>query len=259
MVAMARRRRLFVLGLLPDAQRQAAIGDLGAFGEGGVAVTVALEGPALAPAAGGDAKQLIVLLHGYGADGADLIPLGEAWRRVLPDAAFVAPNAPEPCGEFPIGRQWFPLALRDRDEIVAGLAGAAPILRAFVQGELESRGLGPGDLALVGFSQGGMLALDVGLRLDGPIAGVVGLSCLLASPPSATDGPFPPVMLGHGTEDPLVPAAAMTAAESSLRELGISVEAHLRPGLSHGIDGDEIALAARFLLGCFGRSGVSNA
>ena len=221
-------------------------------------MTVELHGPSLAPASGGAARQLVVLLHGYGADGADLIPLGETWRRVLPDAAFVAPNAPEPCGEFPIGRQWFPLALRDRDEIVTGLAGAAPILRTFLKSELQSRGLRPFDLALVGFSQGGMLALDVGLRLDGPIAGIVALSCLLASPPSVADGPFPPVMLGHGADDPLVPAVAMAAAESSLRGLGVSVEAHLRPGLSHGIDGEEIALAARFLLGCFGRSDGSN-
>jgi phospholipase/carboxylesterase len=218
----------------------------------------ALDGPSLPPASGGPARQLVVLLHGYGADGADLIPLGDAWRALLPDAAFVAPDGPEPCAEFPIGRQWFPLSLRDRSEIVDGLAGAAPLLTAFLDDRLRSLGLGNPQLALAGFSQGAMLALEVGLKRPGPIAAIVGFSGLLASPPPVTGGPFPPVLLGHGAEDPLIPAIAMSAAESGLTTAGVLVESHLRRGLGHGIDSEEVAMGGRFLARCFAAHAPSN-
>ena len=217
-----------------------------------------LDGPSLTPASGGPTRQLVVLLHGYGADGNDLIPLGEVWRAALPDAAFVAPDGPEPCGEFSVGRQWFPLSLRDRSEIVAGLATAERTLTAFVDDHLKSLGLGNRDLALVGFSQGAMLALDVGLRRPGPIAGIVAFSGLLASSPLPAQAPFPPVLLGHGEVDPLIPAAAMAAAETDLSGAGVAAEAHLRPGLGHGIDSEEVELATRFLDRCFETEGRSN-
>jgi phospholipase/carboxylesterase len=215
-----------------------------------------LDGPSLAPASGGAARQLVVLFHGYGADGSDLIPLGEAWSTVLPDAAFVAPNGPEPCADFPIGRQWFPLALRDPAEIAKGLAGVAPTVTAFLDGRLKSLGLGAENLVLAGFSQGAMLALDAGLRRRGPIAGIIAYSGLLVPPGGG--GPFPPVLLGHGGLDPLVPAAAMVAAEAGLRSAGVRVEAQLRPALGHGIDSEEIAAGARFLRQCFAPPAPSN-
>jgi phospholipase/carboxylesterase len=218
----------------------------------------ALDGPWLPPASGEPARQLVVLLHGYGADGVDLIPLGDAWRGVLPDAAFIAPDAPEPCAEFPIGRQWFPLSFRDRSEIVDGLAAASPLVTAFLEDRLRSLGLGNPDLALVGFSQGAMLALDIGLGLPGPIAGIVAFSGLLASPPPVTGGRFPPVLLGHGAEDPLIPAIAMSAAESGLSTAGVLVESHLRRGLGHGIDSEEVAVGGRFLAACFAAQAPSN-
>ncbi len=210
-----------------------------------------LDGPFLAPASGGPAKQLVVLVHGYGADGNDLMPLASVWQRVLPEAAFTAPNGPEQCASFPIGRQWFPLALGDRSGIAAGLAAAAPVLDAFLDARLARLGLDNKSLALVGFSQGAMLALHVGLRRPGPIAGIVSFSGLLGVPPEPRDTPFPPVLLAHGSEDQLVPSAALPAAERQLIAAGVGVEVLLRPGLGHGIDDTEMALGARFLVSAF--------
>lgn len=210
-----------------------------------------LSGPSLPPASGGPARQLVVLLHGYGADGNDLIPLGAAWRQMLPDAAFLAPDAPFPCDANPFGRQWFPLTLRDPAEIPPGLAIASPILDAFLDNALADYGLDNSALALAGFSQGAMMALDVGLRRPGPIAGIVSFSGYLANPPEARDAPYPPVLLAHGSEDPLITASAMALAERALLAAGVGVEAHLRRGLGHGIDEAEIGLAAQFLAAAF--------
>ncbi len=118
-----------------------------------------LDGPRLPPASGGEAKALVVLLHGYGADGHDLIALGREWQRMLPDAAFVAPHAPETCGMTAFGRQWFALDLRDPEEYWRGVQSAAPALGAFLDREIASHGVEPGAMALVGFSQGTMMAL----------------------------------------------------------------------------------------------------
>src|SRR5688572_13535411 len=137
-------------------------------------MTVHLDGPRLPPAAGGAAKQLVVFLHGYGADGNDLIGLGREWARVLPHAAFVSPHAPEPCGMAPMGRQWFNLTFRDPGEMVRGVTHAAPALNAFLDAEIKKHDLGSRALALVGFSQGTMLALGAGLARNPPLAAIVG-------------------------------------------------------------------------------------
>ena len=123
-----------------------------------------LNGPRLEPRAGAKARHLVVFLHGYGADGNDLIEIGRAWQRLLPDAAFVAPHASRPCGQAPMGREWFPLTFRDQDERWTGVNAAAPGLNAFLDAELKRHGLPGSALALVGFSQGTMMALHVGLR-----------------------------------------------------------------------------------------------
>ena len=124
----------------------------------------ALDGPRLPPRAQGPARQLVVFLHGYGADGNDLIEIGRAWQPLLPQAAFVSPHAPEPCAEAPVGRQWFPLTFRDPQERWRGVNAAAPGLERFLDAELARHRLGDGALALVGFSRGTMMALHVGLR-----------------------------------------------------------------------------------------------
>ena len=122
-----------------------------------------IDGPRLAPKSG-TARQLVVLLHGLGADGNDLIALGQQWQGWLPDAAFVAPHAPDPCSNVPMGRQWFPLTLTDPREFWRGVTYAAPGLDAFLDRELARYSLPPSQLALVGFSQGAMMALHLGLR-----------------------------------------------------------------------------------------------
>src|SRR5215813_12418958 len=145
-----------------------------------------LNGPRLEPREGGAARQLVVFLHGYGADGNDLIEIGRAWQGLLPQAAFVSPHAPEPCAQAPVGRQWFPLTFRDPDERWTGVNKAAPVLTSFLDAELKRRNLAPSALALVGFSQGTMLALHVGLRRATAPAAIVGYSGLLAVPADVT-------------------------------------------------------------------------
>ncbi len=143
-----------------------------------------LDGPRLEPRSGA-ARQLVVFLHGYGADGNDLIDIGRAWQGLLPQAAFVSPHAPEPCGQAPIGRQWFPLTFRDPNERWVGVNKAAPVLQGFLDAELARRQLPASALALVGFSQGTMMALHVGLRRATPPIAIVGYSGLLVVPPDA--------------------------------------------------------------------------
>ena len=208
-----------------------------------------LDGPRVAPLSGGPATSLVVFLHGYGADGNDLIDIGRAWAPVLPGTAFVSPHAPEPCGEAPVGRQWFPLASADPHLLRERVRSAAPALDAFLDAELAATGLSDDRLALVGFSQGTMMALHVGPRRAGGIAGIVGYSGLLAGPEDlrAEMRHRPPVLLVHGAADPVIPAIALQAARQALGEAGLAVEWHLRPGLQHGIDQEGLTLGAGFL------------
>jgi phospholipase/carboxylesterase len=212
-----------------------------------------LDGPRLEPR-GGAARRLVIFLHGYGADGRDLIDIGEAWEEMLPGTAFVSPHAPEPCGQAPVGRQWFDLTFRDPDERWTGVNKAAPVLNAFIDEELARYRLAPQALALVGFSQGTMMALHVALRRAEAIAAVVGYSGMLVLP---DDGPAetvqaqivsrPPVLLVHGAEDDLIPAQALFHATSALSELGVPAEWHLSRGIGHGIDVEGLQHGSAFL------------
>lgn len=222
-----------------------------------------LHGPSARPAAGGAPKRLVVLLHGYGADGNDLIGLAPALAATMPDAAFHSPNAPQPCEMSPFGRQWFSLAaydpemMRRRPETMGpalramheGAEAAAPVLNAYLDGLLEHYGLGDDRLVLVGFSQGTMMALHVALRRPKPCAAVVGYSGALLGSDVLPDAvrARPPVLLVHGLADEVVPPEAMHVAESALRGLGVPVESHGRPGLPHGIDDQGLALARTFI------------
>jgi phospholipase/carboxylesterase len=213
-----------------------------------------LDGPSILPASGGDPKQLVVLLHGYGADGNDLISLASDWRKALPDAAFLSPHAPEPCAASPFGgRQWFELTMRDTDERWRGVQKAAPDLNAYLDGQLEKYGLGDDALALVGFSQGTMMALHVGLRREKKIAGIVGFSGLLVEPNrlKADITSRPPILLIHGDSDDVLPVQALHQARAALGAAGLSVEWHVRPGLPHGIDAEGIEISRNFLAGVF--------
>jgi phospholipase/carboxylesterase len=212
-----------------------------------------LDGPRLAPASG-PARQLVVFLHGYGADGNDLIEIGRAWQPLLPHAAFVSPHAPEPCGQAPVGRQWFALTFRDPDERWVGANKAAPILERFLDAELSRHKLPPSALALVGFSQGTMMALHVGLRRAVAPAAIVGYSGLLVTPPdgnletlAAEIKSRPPVLLVHGDRDDLIPPQALFQSVQALAALGISAEWHLSPGIGHGIDAEGLRHGGEFL------------
>jgi phospholipase/carboxylesterase len=212
-----------------------------------------LDGPRLEPSSG-PARQLVVFLHGYGADGKDLIDIGRAWQGLLPHAAFVSPHAPEPCGQAPVGRQWFPLTFRNPDERWTGVNAAGPQLEQFLDAELKRRNLPPGALALVGFSQGTMMALHVGLRRAAAPAAIVGYSGIFVLPnnaaPEAVAGEIksrPPVLLIHGDRDDLIPAQALFHASQALAALDIPVEWHLSPGVGHGIDAEGLRQGGEFL------------
>jgi phospholipase/carboxylesterase len=217
-----------------------------------------LDGPRLAPASG-PARQLVVFLHGYGADGNDLIDIGRAWQQYLPQAAFVSPHAPEPCGQAPVGRQWFALTFRDPNERWTGVNKAAPGLERFLNGELARHNLPPTALALVGFSQGTMMALHVGLRRAQPPAAIVGYSGILVAPEDADAETFaagiksrPPVLLVHGDRDELIPPQALFQATQGLAALEVPVEWHLSPGVGHGIDAEGLRHGGEFLARRFG-------
>lgn len=217
-----------------------------------------LDGPRLEPRSG-KARRLVVFLHGYGADGNDLIDIGQAWQQSLPDTAFVSPHAPEPCGQAPVGRQWFELTFRDPGERWTGVNKAAPGLNAFLDEELARYQLPPSALALVGFSQGTMMSLHVGLRRPAPFAAIVGFSGMLVLP---NDGPAaavqaditsrPPILLVHGDQDDLIPAQALFHAAGALTELKIPTEWHLSQGTGHGIDGEGLRHGGEFLVRRFG-------
>ena len=218
-----------------------------------------LNGPRLAPRSGA-AEQLVVFLHGYGADGNDLIEIGRAWQQILPDAAFVSPHAPRPCGQAPMGREWFPLTFRDPNERWTGVNSAAPVLEAFLDAELKRRNLPPSALALVGFSQGTMMSLHVGLRRAVAPAAIVGYSGMLVLPPNAPPQSVaadirarPPILLVHGDRDELIPVEALFHASQALSALEVPVEWHISPGIGHGIDGEGLRHGGEFLANRFAK------
>jgi phospholipase/carboxylesterase len=213
-----------------------------------------LDGPRLAPASG-KAKNLVVFLHGYGADGNDLIEIGRAWQSLLPDAAFVSPHAPNPCGQAPVGREWFPLTMREPSERWTGVNSAAPALNAFLDAELARHGLPGSALALVGFSQGTMMSLHVGLRRAVAPAAIVGYSGMLVTPDDDAEIDKyaeeiiarPPVLLVHGDQDQLIPVQALLHAAQGLASLDIPVQWHISPGVGHGIDQEGLRHGGEFL------------
>jgi len=212
-----------------------------------------LDGPRLAPRSG-KAKSLVVFLHGYGADGNDLIEIGRAWQPLLPDTAFVSPHAPRPCGQAPMGREWFPLTMREPTERWTGVNMAAPVLNAFLDAELARHSLAGSALALVGFSQGTMMSLHVGLRRPMPPAAIVGYSGMLVLPGEAEIDKFaeeirshPPVLLIHGDQDQLIPVQALMHAAQGLASLDVPTQWHISPGIGHGIDDEGLRQGGEFL------------
>ena len=217
-----------------------------------------LTGPRLMPRSGAP-QQLVVLLHGYGADGNDLIEIGRQWQPLLPSAAFIAPHAPEPCAMAGSGRQWFPLSMRDPSERWRGAIQARPGLDAFLDETLQSLGLDDSRLAIVGFSQGTMMALHVGLRRNRAPAAILGFSGVLVGPEHLDEakarsakGEPPPILLIHGSQDDVIPVDALFTGANQLAEAGIPCQWHLSVGVGHGIDGGGLKHGGLFLAECFG-------
>ncbi len=222
-----------------------------------------LTGPRLLPAGGAPPRQLVILLHGYGADGNDLIGLAPHWQRRLPEAVFVSPHAPEPCQMSAAGRQWFSLGRYDptrmrrdptqtaavQDEMLAGAEGVAPVLDDFIDQELARYGLTDANLALVGFSQGTMMSLFVGLRRPRAPACILGFSGSLPGADRLDQEirQKPPVLLIHGDADDMVPVQSMFDAVAGLGAAGIAVQWHISNGVGHSIAPDGLELGGYFL------------
>ncbi len=210
-----------------------------------------LNGPR-AGAAQGEAKYLVIFLHGYGADGQDLIGLSQPLAPILPDAAFLSPDAPERCAASPFGRQWFPIPWIDGSPQRAMLDGfdrAEETLNAYLDETFAAEGLDESKTCLVGFSQGTMMALQVGPRREKQLAGIVGFSGRLNAPErlKAEIKTKPPVVLAHGDADEVIPVDSIHDARNGLAEAGIDVRWHVSRGVGHGIDEEGLQLAARFL------------
>lgn len=212
-----------------------------------------LTGPSYGPMSGGKPGHLVILLHGYGANGDDLIGLAPAWGPHMKDVRFVSPNAPYPCDGNPFGFQWFGISRLDPELMLAGVRAAAPILESFIDEQLAATGLTEAQTVLVGFSQGTMMALHVGLRRPRAFAGIIGYSGVLAGT-EVLAGEIkskPPVLLVHGDADPVVPVSALHVAAKHLQALEVDVKTQVCPGLAHGIDQTGLQLGAQFLLKAF--------
>lgn len=207
-----------------------------------------LSGPMLPPKSGSVPRQAVILLHGYGADGSDLIGLGHHWGPLLPDALFIAPNAPRPCGGNPFGFEWFPLSV---DRIAGRIEGAkttAPVIIDFLTDLWTQTGIKPADTFLIGFSQGAMMALHVGTALPEPVRGIVSFSGALVAADAFPAANKAPVALIHGDLDQVVDPALSRQAATELAAAGYDVSLHISAGAAHGIAPDGLDFATAFML-----------
>lgn len=204
----------------------------------------------------GKARSMVVFVHGYGADGADLLGLADPLAEHLPDTVFLSPDAPERCVGGGFGFQWFPIPWIDGSDVALaerGLDLAAQDLNGFLDARLAEEGLGPEALALVGFSQGAMMSLHVAPRRPVAIAGVVAISGRLLRPDVLGEALVkPPVLLVHGDADPVVPFEDMGRAGQALEGAGFEVYGHVMQGTGHGIAPDGLSVALQFLRGQLG-------
>jgi len=212
-----------------------------------------VNGASLQPRSGAAPEKIVLLLHGFGSSGTDMISLAPQWQDALPDTLFLAPHAPQRCGMMGRGYQWWGLSGFAPSALAAGAASAAPAIDAFIDRKLAQYGLTEADLALVGFSQGTMMALHVALRRPRAVAAVVGYSGMLAGTAGLGHGDFakPPVLLVHGTADPVVPIAALHMSESELKRLGVDVTTHISYGVAHSVDPVGLRLGRDFIAEAF--------
>ena len=214
-------------------------------------MTAKLSGPMLLPKSGATPTMAVVLLHGYGSDGNDLIGLAPYWQDLLPEALFVAPNAPEPCRMLSSGYQWFDIAF-DGERLASrqiGVETARPVLMEFLEAMWAQTGIAPEHTLLGGFSQGAMMALHTGLSMERPLMGVVSFAGALLPPKDFGTHPYarPPVCLVHGNMDDVVDPQQSVHAEAMLRGAGYDVSYHSSPGTGHSISPDGLAFATDFI------------
>jgi len=208
-----------------------------------------LSGPEVAPASGGPAKQLVIFVHGYGANGQDLISLAQYFAQVVPDAAFVSPDAPYRCDGAPMGFQWYDVWMQDPADRLAAIRSTGEIFDNFVTAQLARHGLTEDKLVLIGFSQGTMMSLFTAPRREKAIAGIVGYSGRMESPETLKDEirSRPPVVMVHGDSDELLAVSEMETAATTLRDCGVEIDTLVRPGLGHGIDEEGIRTGLAFV------------
>lgn len=207
-----------------------------------------LSGPMLPPKSGGAPRQAVILLHGYGADGSDLIGLGHHWGPLMPDALFVAPNAPSPCGGNPFGFEWFPLSVDRIAGRIEGAKNAAPDIVDFLTDQWTQTDIKPADTFLIGFSQGAMMALHVGTALPQPVRGIVSFSGAFVAGNGFPAADKAPVALIHGDLDQVVDPALSRQAATELTAAGYDVSLHVSAGVAHGIAPDGLDFATAFML-----------
>ena len=212
------------------------------------------------PAASGRTKSVIVFLHGYGADGADLLGLADPLSPHLPDTVFLAPNAPERCANNPMGYQWFPIPWLDgstEEAAERSMRQSVDDLNAYLDQVLEAESIMASQMVLFGFSQGTMMSLHVAPRRPEPVAALVGFSGRLLSPETleAETVSRPPVLLVHGDQDPMVPPQSLPEAGNALSAAGFEVYAHIMKGTGHGIAPDGLSVALAFIRDKLGLGG----
>ncbi|HEX8570176.1 MAG TPA: phospholipase [Caulobacteraceae bacterium] len=212
---------------------------------------IRLDGPRVPPTSGGKAKQLVILAHGYGSNGDDLIGLAPYFARLLPDAVFVSPNAPDPVPGYPGGYQWFPISGTDPRLMAQGAQAAAGSLERFIDQELQRYVLPASACALVGFSQGTMMSLHVGLRRPEPLAAILGYSGMLPVAEPSEVRSRPPVALVHGDRDDVIPVQALFASQEGLAACGVPALWRISGGAGHTIAEGGLALGAAFLRDAF--------
>lgn len=209
------------------------------------------------PAASGEARQVVIFLHGYGADGADLLGLADPLAPHMPDAVFIAPDAPDACAGNPAGFQWFPIPWMDGssdEEASEGALQAVKDVDGFVEQVMAQEGVGPEGVVVFGFSQGAMIALRTLPLRDAPIAGIVACSGRLLDPESFAETVIskPPVLLMHGDQDEMVPVGHFNEAGEALQAAGFDVFGHIMQGTGHGIAPDGLSAALTFMVDRFG-------
>ena len=201
----------------------------------------------------GDTRSAVVFLHGYGANGADLLELADPLADHLPDTLFIAPDAPENCAGSPFGYQWFPIPWIDgssEEESSRGMQQAVEDLNAFLDALMVDEDLLPEQVCLFGFSQGTMMSLHVAPRREDPVAGIVAFSGRLLEPELLADEVQSrmPILLVHGDQDDVVPVQSLPQAAEALQNAGFSdVYAHVMKGTAHGIAPDGLSVALAFI------------